>query len=161
VNRLFRSVISLVLCVLASPAYAGGDRIFFTQSASGTITATLAGSVDPCTGSNHFPMGAATVGLNGNAYAINSFFVILDPPPCPAAPQAYEVTASLGIPADGHYTVTWTVDPLIVTGTFDVSAGVLQVATQAVPTMTLPALASLIAMVTLMGHALFRRRRRW
>jgi hypothetical protein len=150
-----------MLFALTSAAHAISDRIFFTQAASGAISATLAGSVDPCTGSNHFPMGPASVGLNGNEYAINSFFVILDPLPCPATPQAYEVTAELGTPADGHYTVTWTVDPLVVTGAFEVNAGVLQAGTHAVPTSTLPALSSLIAMVVLIGHVLFRRKRRW
>jgi hypothetical protein len=161
VNWLSCGLIFSVLSALASSAHAIGDHIRFTQAASGTISATLAGSVDPCKGSNIFPTGVASINLNGNEYDIASFFAILDPLPCPDIPQPYEQTASLGNPSDGHYLVVWTVGPLTVTGAFEVIAGVLKVATNSVPTLTLPALSSLIVMVVLIGLVLFRWQRRW
>jgi len=141
-----------------SSAQAIDDHIRFAQAASGSISATLAGSVDPCKGSNIYPMGVTSISLNNNEYDIASSFAVLDPPPCPDIPQSYEVTTGLGNPSDGHYSVVWTVGALVVTGMFDVSAGVLQVATPSVSTLTLQALASLITIVGLTGLALVRRR---
>jgi hypothetical protein len=156
-KRIFRGVILLVLAGLTMSAQAIGDQIRFSQAASGAISAVLAGSVDPCQGSNQFPFGPSTVSLNGNEYDINTFFIILDPPPCPDIPAPYEVTASLGIAGDGHYTVVWTVGALNVLGTFDVRSGILQLTPNTVPVLTSPWLSILFAMIALTGLALLRR----
>lgn len=119
----------------------------------------LTGFADPCSGSVFFPLGAPSVGLDGNAYVITSPFAIVDPPGCPSLPLPYEVTAELGDVADGHYTVAWIIGPLNVAGAFDVSSGVLQVAASPVPTLTPLALSVLVATMNLAGLALFRRQR--
>jgi len=153
VKRIFCGGILLALAGLAPSAQAVGDYIRFTQATSGNLSATLAGFVDPCKGSVIFPMGVSSVISDGNEYDITSFFAILDPPPCPDVPQPYEVTALLGLAADGHYAVAWTVGPMIVRGTFDVRSGVLQPAATDVPTLTYPALLGLFAMIAITGLA--------
>lgn len=157
-KRIFRGFVLSVLG-LSTSALAVGDHIQFSQAASGAVSAVLAGSVDPCSGSNQFPWGPTTVNLTGNAYDLDTFFIILDPPPCPHSPQPYEVTASLGNLGDGHYTVVWTVGSLSVRGAFDVRSGILQLAANTVPTLTPPALSILLALIALAGLALLRRRR--
>jgi len=159
VKRLSCGAIFSVLSLLAPSAQAIDDHIRFAQAASGAISATLAGSVDPCKGSHIYPMGVTSISLDNNEYDIASSFAILDPPPCPDLPQAYEVTTSLGNPSDGHYVVVWTVGPMIVTGMFDVSGGILQIATSSVPTLSLQALSTLVATVALTGLVLARRQR--
>jgi hypothetical protein len=157
---MFCGIIFLTLAGLTLPVHAVGDSIRFTQAGSGAISAILDGLVEPCAGSVIFPMGVPSVGVNGNEFDITSFFVILDPAGCPSPPQPYEVTASLGTLVDGHYTVVWTIGPLIVRGAFDVSAGVLQFTANSVPTLTPFALTVLFAMIALAGVALRRQRRR-
>jgi hypothetical protein len=159
VRRIFCRVIFLLLAGLTLSAQAAGDYIRFTQDALGTISAVLAGSAEPCSGSVIFPMGVSSVSLNGNEFDINSFFAILDPPACPSPPQPYEVTASLGNVADGHYTVVWTVGPMNVPGAFDVTSGLLQFTTNTVPTLTLSALSILVAMIAVVCLSLLRRQR--
>jgi hypothetical protein len=159
VKRIFRGIIFLALAALAVSAQAVGDHIRFTQVASGTISAVLDGAVDFCKGSVVFPMGVSSVALNGNEYDITSSFSVLDPPPCPDLPQSYEVTASLGNVADGHYTVVWAAGSLNVRGTFDVRSGLLLPATSNVPMLTLPALSVLFTMIAWTGLALLRRQR--
>jgi hypothetical protein len=159
VKRIFRGVIFSVLAGLTLPAQAAGDYIRFAQAASGTISAVLVGSADPCSGSVVFPLGVPSVDLNGDEYDINSLFGILDPLACPSPPQPYEVPASLGNVADGHYTVLWTVGPVNVRGMFDVRSGVLQPTANDVPALTLPALSVLSIMIAVTGLALLRRQR--
>ena len=159
-RRIVYAVILLTLAGLALSAQAAGDRIRFTQAPSGTISAVLAGAVDPCAGSVIFPMGVPSVSVNGHEFDITSLFVIADPPGCPSPPQPYEITASLGTLADGHYTVVWTIGPLIVRGAFDVTSGLLQLSANTVPTLTAPALLVLLTMIALAGLALLQRERR-
>jgi len=159
VKRIFLSVILLVLVGPAMSALALGDPIRFSQDGSGALSAVLAGSVDPCAGSHQLPWGESTVSRIGNEYDINTFFLILDPPPCPHNPEPYAVTASLGNAADGHYTVVWTAGVLIVRGTFDVRSGILQSTTNDVPALTPSAQLFLVTMIALAGLALLRRRR--
>jgi hypothetical protein len=160
-KRISCGVILLVLAGLTMSAQAIGDQIRFSQVASGAISAVLAGSVDPCSGSNHFPWGpTTTVSLNGNEFDINTFFIILDPRGCPDSGQPYEVTTSLGTVGDGHYTVEWTVvGTFNVRGTFDVRSAVLQLTANTVPALTPPALSILFTMIALAGLALLRRQR--
>src|SRR5215467_9751397 len=116
-----RGIVCLALAAFAGAAHAIDDHLLFAQDATGAISATLAGTIDPCKGSHYFPMGAPSVVLAGREYDITSMFAIIDPPPCPDVPSHYEITASLGTVADGHYTVVWTVGGLIVTGTFNMN----------------------------------------
>lgn len=150
-------VIFSVLAGLTLAAQSPGDSIRFAQAASGAILAVLVGSADPCSGSVVFPLGVSSVDLIGNEYDINSFFAILDPPACPSPPQPYEVTASLGNVADGHYTVLWTAGPVNVRDAFDVRSGVLQPSANNVPALTPPALLVLFTMIAAAGLALLRR----
>jgi hypothetical protein len=120
------------------------------------VSATLAGTIDPCHGSLYFPMGVPTIVLTGREYDITSPFAIIDPPP--DVPSHYEVTASLGTVADGHYIVVWTLGAMIITGTFDVSSGVLLEASP-IPTLTLPALIALASLLALVGLVRLRERR--
>jgi hypothetical protein len=158
VKRIISGIMFLALAGFAFSAQAIGDYIHFTQATSGTLSAALAGFVDPCKGSVVFPMGVSSVTLNGNEYDINSSFAILDPPPCPDISQPYEVMASLGHVADGHYAVVWTVGSMTVRGAFDVRSGVLLAATTNVPTLMFPALSALFAMIAVTGLALLRRK---
>lgn len=160
-KRVSWSVILLLLTGLTMSAQAISDQIRFSQAPSGTISAVLDGSVNPCSGSNHFPWGpTTTVSRNGNEFVINSFFIILDPRGCPDSGQPYEVATPLGIVGDGHYSVVWTVvDTFSVRGTFDIRSTVLQLTAHTVPTLTLPALSILIAVIALVGLALLRRQR--
>lgn len=105
VKRLFCGIIFLALAAQARSVQAADDHIRFAQAGSGSISAVLTGSVEPCSGSNIFPLGVSSVGVNGNEFDITSFFGVLDPLFCPSPPQHYKVTASLGTLADGHYTV--------------------------------------------------------
>jgi hypothetical protein len=160
VNRIVRGIMFLTLAGFALSAQALGDSIRFAQAASGTVSATLTGFADPCNGSQVFPIGASSVTLNGNEYDISSSFAILDPLPCPSIPQPYQVVASLGLVADGHYEVVWTVGPLIVRGALDVVSGVLRSLATDIPTLTGPALAALFVMIALTSLARLRRKRR-
>lgn len=155
---VFCGIISLALAALPVPFEAAGDHIRFTQADTRTISAVLTGSVEPCAGEVIFPMGVSSVDVSGNEFDITSFFAILDPPSCPSPPQPYQVTASLGTLADGHYTVVWTAGSLIVRGEFDVIAGALEIPGRAVPALGLPARFGLFAMLALTGLALLRRR---
>ena len=157
-KRIFRGVIFVVFGGLTLSAQAASDFIRFAQAPSGSISAVLVGSADPCSGSVVFPIGVSSVDLNGNEFDITSFFAILDPPPCPFPPQPYEVTASLGTIADGHYAVVWTVGPVNVLGAFEVRSGILQLPADPVPTLTRPGLLILFALVAVAGLALLRRR---
>jgi hypothetical protein len=157
VKRTFCGVMFVALAGLALSAEAIADYIRFTQAPSGTISAVLVGSVDPCKGSVVFPMGVSSIVLIGNEYDITSFFAILDPPACPDIPQPYEVTASLGYVADGNYTVVWTVGSMNVQGVLAVMSGVLLPAASNIATLTLPALSVLFTMIAVTGVALIRR----
>jgi hypothetical protein len=157
VKRIVCFVILLALGGLALSVEAAGEHIRFIQAPSGTISAVLDGSVDPCSGSVIFPMGVPSVSVNGNEFDITSLFVIADPPGCPHPPQPYELTAPLGSLADGHYIVVWTIGPLIVRGMFDVQSGLLQQGPNTVPTLTLPALLVLLAMIAFTGRHYFHK----
>jgi hypothetical protein len=157
VKLVFCGIISLALAALPMALEAAGDQIRFAQAATGIISAVLTGSAEPCDGDVIFPMGVKSVDVSGNAFHITSLFAIVDPPGCPSPPQPYQVTASLGTLADGHYTVVWTVGSLIVRGEFDVIAGALG-PVRAVPALALPGRLGLFAMLALTGLALLRRR---
>jgi hypothetical protein len=163
VNRIVSGIMFVALAGMAFSAQALGDYIRFTQAASGTVSATLTGFADPCNGSIVFPIGASSITLNGSEYDISSSFAILDPPACPFIPQPYQVVASLGVAADGHHEVMWTIGPLVVRGAFDVVSGVLRPLATDIPTLTVPAMAALfamIAMIALTNLARVRRKRR-
>ncbi len=154
-----RVLIGVIVALLALPpsAHAAGDYLRFTQAPSGAVSATLDGYADPCGGSHIYPMGTPSVALVGKEYDVTSMFVILDPPPCPHSPFPYTATAALGTVTDGHYTVVWTIGPVVASGEFDVRSGVL-LAAAPIPALTRPALAGLIALVA--GVALVALRRR-
>ena len=159
-NRIVSGILFLALAGFALSAQALGDYLRFSQAAPGTVSATLTGFADPCNGSIVFPIGASSVTLNGSEYDISSSFAILDPPPCPFIPQPYQVVASLGLVADGHYEVVWTIGPLIVRGAFDVVSGALQPLATDIPTLTVPAMAALFAMVAMLALTSLARPRR-
>jgi hypothetical protein len=154
---MFGAIVSLVLVALPMVSRAAGDRIRFAQAGSGTISAVLTGAAEPCAGEVIFPMSVRSVDVSGNAFDITSFFAILDPATCPSPPQPYQVTASLGTLADGHYTVVWTSGSVIARGEFDVIAGALG-PVRAVPALALPGQLGLFGMLALTGLALLRRR---
>jgi hypothetical protein len=149
----------LMLIPLALPAYAIGDYIAFTQTSSGAVSAVLSGSVDPCHGSNILPSGVSSLSLSGNQYDITSEFLIVDPPPL-CSPFPYTVSMSLGTVPDGQYTVVWTAGPLVVRGAFSVSAGLLQISSNPVPTLDLSAMLFLITLVATAAFVL-RRQYAW
>ena len=155
---VFCGVITLALALLATPVQAAGDFIRFAQADTGSIVAVLTGWAEPCAGDVIFPMSVRSIDLIGHAFDITSFFAILDPPSCPSPPQPYQVTASLGTLADGHYTVVWTAGSLIVSGEFDVIDGVLDGRVRAVPALAVSGRFALFAMFTLTGLALLRLR---
>ena len=148
-----------LLAAISVSARAAGDSIRFRQDPSGAISAILAGTVDPCSGSLLFPLGPPSIVRSGNEYAIVSPFAILDPLACPSPAQAYEVTALLGNLADGHYVVAWSIGPAQVRATFDVRSGLLQAATIPIPALDLPLLVVLFALTLTTGCGLLRRRR--
>lgn len=154
-----RVLVGVIWALLALPssARAAGDFLRFTQAPGGAVSAILSGFADPCSGSNIFPMGTPAVALAGTEYDITSMFVILDPPPCPHSPFPYTATAALGSVADGHYTVVWTIGPVIVRGEFDIRSGVL-LAAAPIPALSFPALAGLIALVACVALVALRRR---
>ena len=153
-----RGIVCLALAAFAGAAHAIGDHLLFAQDTTGAISATLAGIIDPCKGSHYFPMGVPSVVLAGHEYDITSMFAIIDPPPCPDTPSPYEITTSLGAVADGPYTAVWTVGGLIVTGTFNVNAGVLQAASP-IPTLSVAALAGLASLIAVAAFLRLRGRR--
>jgi len=153
-----RGIVCLALAAFAGVAQAIDDHLLFAQDATGALSATLAGIIDPCKGSHYFPMGVPSVVLAGHEYDITSPFAIIDPPPCPDVPSHYEITASLGTVPDGHYTVVWTVGGLIVTGTFNVNAGVL-LAASPIPTLSVTALMGLAILIALAAFLRVRGRR--
>jgi hypothetical protein len=159
VKRLFCGILFLALATQAPSVQGADDHIHFAQAGSGSISAVLTGSVEPCSGSSIFPLSVSSIGVNGNEFNITSFFAVLDPLFCPSPPQHYEVTASLGTLGDGHYTVVWTAGPLIVHGEFDVRSGVLGLTARPVPTLTLSGLIALCTMmIAVAGLTLLRRR---
>jgi hypothetical protein len=156
VKRSLIGVCLSALIALALPAYAIGDSIAFAQTSPGTVSAVLSGSVDPCAGSNIFPMGVSSVSLSGNRYDITSAFAVLDPPHCPFS-QSYSVPASLGAVPDGQYNVVWTAGPLVVTGAFSVRSGLLQFSSIPVPTLERSTMILLITLIASVALALIRR----
>ena len=155
-KRSLTGVCLSALIALALPAKAIGHSITFTQTTPGTVSAVLAGSVDPCSGPNIFPMGVSSVSLSGNRYDIASTFAILDPPPtCPFS-QPYSVSTSLGAVPDGQYTVVWTAGPLVVTGAFSVRSGLL-LGSIPVPTLDRSTMILLITVIAGAALALIRR----
>jgi hypothetical protein len=144
----------------AVPGYAGDDRLRFEQATSGAITVILFGTVNPCAGSNIFPMGPASVIQAGNEFDIASGFAILDPLPCPSPAQPYQVAAPIGIVPDGQYAVVWTVGPIVARGSFAVASGAAQFPADPVPTLDLPALLALLTFVGVGGMIARRWRSR-
>ena len=71
--------------------------------------------------------------------------MIADPPGCPSPPQPYEVSAALGVLADGSYVVEWTLGPSIVQGAFSITARALEVPVAPVPALGAYALLILVA----------------
>jgi hypothetical protein len=157
-NAALRGIACLALAAFAGAAHAIDDHLLFAQDTTGVVSATLAGIIDPCKGSRYFPMGVPSVAVVGREYYITSMFAIIDPPPCPDVGSHYESTASLGAVADGHYTVVWTLGGLIVTGAFNVKAGVL-LATSPIPTLSVTALTGLASLIALAAFIGLRRRR--
>src|SRR5258708_6484449 len=119
-KRLVGAFAAALLLGYFTLAYAGDDHLRFVQTPTGTITASLFGTVNPCAGSHIFPMSPSTVVPSGNKFDISSLFAILDPPPCPSPAAPYEVSADLGALADGEYAVLWTVGTIVVRGAFKV-----------------------------------------
>jgi hypothetical protein len=154
--RAFAAAVCLGLTLVVTDAHAIGDDVRFAQASTGVVSAILEGTIDPCKGSHYFPMGVPMVALVGHEYDLTQPFAIIDPPPCPDTPSNYQVTASLGTVADGHYSVVWTVGTVVATATFDVRSGVL-LAVSPVPTLSLPLLAAMASLIALTAVLLLRR----
>jgi hypothetical protein len=145
--RLLQHLVFVMLVGYAATSHAAGDRIRFTQSPVGAISATLDGWADPCNGSVIFPLGTPFVAPMGSEFDVLSPFAIADPPGCPLLPQPYQIGALLGTLADGNYTVVWTAGPLVVRADLSVVGGILAVPAAPVPTLGAPAILALMVLL--------------
>ena len=144
----------------ASDAFALNERVTLEQTAAGDVVATLSGVLYPCT---YGPIGAPTTAVSAGQVLIASRFVALGcPTPVEAIPFPYTQSASLGMLADGAYTLTWTQTgvpaPFHVRTRFLVEAGVLSIPNlppHPVPSSTPWSFAALALLVFLTGS------RRW
>jgi hypothetical protein len=159
--RLCAASIFAALLVWDSDAEAFGETVALTQAADGSIGASLSGVLYPCT----YGFAGSTVTVSGSEVRVVSHVVGLG---CPirldAFPSSYGQSATLGVLADGVYTLRW-VQPSL-TPTFEVEQlffvrdGTLFVpAPEAVPAVSSWAIALLALLVGCSAWRYLRRPR--
>ena len=106
ITRLVLASAMIAMTLWVPDARAFDERVTLSQSADGTITTTLSGSLFPC---SYGFVGAPVIAISAGQILITSHAVAMG---CPifegADPIPYTQNATLGLLADGAYTLRWT-----------------------------------------------------
>ena len=106
ITRLVLASTMIAITFWVSDACAFDERVTLSQSADGSITTTLWGSRFPC---SYGFVGAPIIAISGDQILVASHAVAMG---CPifegADPFPFTQNATLGLLADGFYTLRWT-----------------------------------------------------